>query len=261
MNPNPQSPEAYVRVSLMERVGFVRGFFNIREARAEPEGDPPSRRRATAVRVVGGGRALSWRWLREAEADRLLDERLGTLETMGYILLDSAMATRGRWDWLYDLVNRRLQRGSTEPDDESPRDALRDALGRLGLRPQEVIEGVASVLGLSVVALREPNAQTIRDAEPDQLAVLLPFLLHHESPEIREVGERWLCSPTLVYQLPKATLTQWLENDRKVSTLVAPRLHEEGLALLGPDQLSRLTRTGTPAVRNAALAWVRRLRS
>ncbi len=261
MNPNPQSPEAYVRVSLMERVGFVRGFFNIREARAEPEGDPQTRRRATSVRVVGGGRALSWRWLREAEADRLLDERLGTLETMGYILLDSAMATRGRWDWLYDLVNRRLQRGAQESEQSEPRDALRDALGRLGLRPDEVMEGVASVLGLSVAALREPNARTIRETEPNQLAVLLPFLLHHERPEICQVGERWLRSPTLVYQLPSSTLTQWLQSDRKVSTLLAPRLREEGLAMLGPDQLSRLTRTGTPAVREAALAWVRRLRS
>lgn len=247
--------ERFVRLSLMERVGFVSGWFNVREARAEP--DP----HGEALKIAAGGRALSWRWLRQPEADRLLDERLGTLEAMGYTLVDSAMATRGRWDWLYDLVHRRLARPEkpSADADTDPTDALRDALSRLGLSPDAVIEGVASVLGLTPHALEEPESRTVRRTDPDQLAVLLPFLVHHEHPQIRQIGERWLQCPPLAYQLPPRALLHWLETDARISGLLVPRLRAEGLAMLGPDALLRLTRTGHPKVKPAARAWSHRL--
>lgn len=237
----------------MERVGLVSGWFNVREARAEP--DPE----ADAMRVAAGGRALSWRWLREAEADRLLEERLGTLEAMGYTVVDSVMAGRGRWDWLYDLVHRRLHRSADEPRATAPGDALRDALSRLGLSPDAVTEGVASVLGLSPGAFAEPDPRTVRRTDPEQLAVLLPFLVHHDHAEIRAIGERWLRQPTVPYQLAPHVLVQWLETDAEIAAVLGPRLREEGLAMLGPDRLLRLSRTGQPAVRKAARAWSHRL--
>jgi hypothetical protein len=249
--------DKYVRLSLMERVGFVSGWFNVREARAEPD------EHGDNLKVAAGGRALSWRWLRQPEAQRLLDERLGTLEAMGYTLIDSAMATRGRWDWLYDLVHRRLARpdaDATRDDAESsPTDALRDALSRLGLSPDSVIEGVASVLGLTPHALEEPEARTVRRTDPEQLAVLLPFLVRHDQAQIRRIGERWLRCPPVAYQLPQRALVHWLETDDEISAIVAPRLRAEGLAMLGPDALLRLSRTGHPRVKDAAKTWSHRL--
>jgi hypothetical protein len=256
----------------MERVGLVSGWFNVREARAEPGTD------GKTVEVIAGGRALSWRWLRRPEAHRLLDERLGTLEAMGYKVVDSQMATRGRWDWLYDLVHRRLARaeaGGLDPEasapdrpepsrgrrrsDCAPADPLRDALSRLGLSPDAILDGVASVLGLTPHAVSEPEARTVRRTDPDHLAVLLPFLIHHEHPEVRAIGARWLACRAVSYQLSPKVLVQWLESDARVSAALAPRLRAEGLAMLGPDALLRLSRTGHPTVRDAARAWSHRI--
>jgi hypothetical protein len=250
-----EASERFVRLSLMERVGLVSGWFNVREARAEPDAT------ADAMRVSAGGRVLSWRWLREPEAERLLEERLGTLEAMGYTVVDSVMAGRGRWDWLYDLVHRRLHRAESEPAAvaAAPGDALRDALGRLGLSPDAVTEGVASVLGLSPHAFAEPDPRTVRRTDPEQLAVLLPFLVHHDHEEIRDIGERWLRQPTVAYQLAPHVLVQWLETDPDIARVLGPRLREEGLAMLGPDRVVRLSRTGQPSVREAARAWAQRL--
>ncbi len=245
----------YVRLSLMERVGLVGGLFNVREARAKQEAEDQT------PELLSAGRALSWRWLREPEATRLLDERLGTLRAMGYTVLGSEMGTRGRWDWLYDLVHRRL----AAPDSErhavrSPGDALRDALSRLGLSPDEVLEGIASVLGISVTALQAPDTRTLRDADPDQVAILLPFLVHHERPEVRAVGERWFECPRVLYQLPPDTIAGWLESDAKLARTLAPRLDHEGPALLGPARLLRLSKTAQPGAREAAERWAARMR-
>ena len=251
----PEQTGQFVRLSLMERVGLVGGLFNVREARARQTGEDQ------APELLSGGRALSWRWLREPEATRLLDERLGTLQAMGYTLLGSEMGRRGRWDWLYDLVHRRLAEPS--PDSHrarSPSDALRDALSTLGLKPEEVLEGLASVLGISVDTLREPDARAVRDTDPEQVAVLLPFLIHHERAEVRTVGERWFACPRVLYQLPPETLSRWLESDAELARTLAPRLDDEGPALLGPQRLLRLSKTGQPPAREAAQRWASRMR-
>ncbi|MEM6294096.1 MAG: hypothetical protein AAGA54_22650 [Myxococcota bacterium] len=253
--PEREAAGHFVRLSLMERAGLVPGWFNVREARARVHADdePPE--------LLSTGRALSWRWLREREAERLLDERLSTMEAMGYTVLGSVMGTRGRWDWLYDLVHRRLAASAAEPGTTAPcpSDALRDALSRLGLSPDAVLEGIAAVLGLSVTALQEPDARVARSTDPEQVAVLLPFLLHHERPEVRAVGERWFALPAVLYQLPADTLMHWLESDTAVARLLAERLEDEGPALLGPDRLHQLGRGAPSAVRDAAKRWSARL--
>ncbi len=249
-----EQTEHFVRLSLMERVGLVGGLFNVREARARVGSED------AAPELLSEGRALSWRWLREPEAARLLDERLGTLQAMGYTIVGSQMGTRGRWDWLYDLVHRRL----AEPEDAErrtrcPGDALRDALSTLGLSPEAVLEGLAAVMGISVDALREPDARIARDTNPEQVAVLLPFLIRHERPEVREVGQRWFECPRVLYQLPPETIARWLESDAVLARALAPRLDHEGPALLGPARLLRLSCTAQPRAREAAERWAARL--
>lgn len=244
----------YVRLSLMERVGFVGGLFNVREARAR-QADSDE-----APQLLSSGRGLSWRWLRKPEAQRLLDERLGTLQAMGYTILGSEMGARGRWDWLYDLVHRRLAEPQAQGErSQSPGDALRDALSTLGLSPQDVREGLASVLGISVSALQDPDANTVQKTDPDQVAVLLPFLIHHERSEIRSIGQRWFACPRVLYQLPPDTLARWLESDAELDRTLAPRLEHEGPALLGPQRLLRLSKTGQPKARAAAQRWTSRM--
>jgi hypothetical protein len=246
--------EGLVRLSLVERVGLVRGWLNVREARAEPSDDGAS------FRALSDGRALSWRWLRQAEADRLLDARLGTLQAMGYAVVDSGASVRGRWDWLYDLVHKRLAQAQTPADEVRSGSALEDALSRIGLSPDAIVEGLAAVLGLSPHGFSHPDARIIHRTDPAELGILLPFLVNHQHPEVRAIGQRWLGCPSAAYQLPPSVLQHWLEADPRVAGFVGPRLRAEGLALLGPDTLVRLRRTGcTPEIRDAARRWVQRL--
>lgn len=251
-----EESEHFVRLSLMERVGLVAGWFNIREARAEPSGQ------GEQLRVVGGGRTLSWRWLRAPEAERLLDQRLETLRAMGYELIDTESSARGRWDWLYGLIHRRLAK-PPEPETQlpppSPTDALRNTLGRAGLSPDAVTESLAGVLGLSPHEFADPTPATVRKTSPEQLEILLPFLLGHTRAELRNLGERWLLCPPVLYQLPPNIVMTWLETDEKIARLTAPRLGPEGLALLGPEALMRLAHTGCESSRSKARHWANRL--
>lgn len=245
-----QTRHQVVRLSLVERRGLAGRWFNVREARAEADdgGDPP----------LAGGRALSWRWLLRAEADRLLEERLHTLETLGYGVSDAAVSERGQWDWLFELVRRGLR----PPDEPAVADhtALRDALEALGLSPEAIVEGVAAVLALPPERLRRPDGPTVARTDPDKLGVLLPFLVEHGQPEIREIGERWLRCPGAAFQLPRPTVERWLLEAGRVGDLLAPRVRAEGLALLGPDALLRLSRTSERAsVRRDAQPWLARL--
>ncbi|MCA9706772.1 MAG: hypothetical protein KDK70_13050 [Myxococcales bacterium] len=251
---HPEAATAHhqvVRLSLVERRGLTGGWWNVREARAEPTDDPE--------RTLAGGRALSWRWLRQAEAERLLDQRLRTLEALGYAIADAAMTGRGRWDWLYDLVRRGLR---PPPEaTERPRDALRDALEGLGLTPDAIAEGVAVVLELPPARLREPDGPTVARVDPEQLGVLLPFLVEHPHAEIRRIGERWLACPGAAFQLPGPVVERSLADEGRMGDLLAPRVQSDGLALLGPDALLRLSKASCrAAVRQAAERWLTRLR-
>lgn len=246
-----QHPGRFVRLSLVECGGFFSGF-NVREARAEPADDG-------TIHVAAAGRTLSWRPLGKHDADRLLEERLTALETMGYTVVDSAIASRGRWDWLYDLVNRQLHAAKTATATAAPTDALRDAFADLGLSATAVREGVAAVLGISVPALIEADPKVARDVPAPQLAALLPFLAHHDSREVREICARWLSRPVVLFGLPASTLLHWLESDAALADLLRDKVQQQGLALLGPERLVRLSRTGDPCVREAAKTWARRL--
>lgn len=254
-----------VRLSLVERRGLTGSWWNVREARAEPagpasgvtRGDDPAGPELGSTRTLAGGRALSWRWLRQAEAERLLDQRLRTLQALGYSVADAALTGRGRWDWLYELVRRGLQAGDSS---SAPAPALRDALERIGLSSDAVIEGVAAVLELSPAHLREPDAGIVARVDTDQLGVLLPFLVGHGHPEIREVGERWLSCPGAAFQLPRPAVERWLREAGRMGDLLASRVRGEGLALLGPDALLRLSKVSSrETVRRAAEQWLARL--
>ena len=164
---------------------------------------------------------------------------------------------RGRWDWLYDLVGRR--RAQEERNESAHRPALEDALSRLGLSAAAVEEGVAAVLGLSRAAFVNPELRTVRRTDPEQLAVLVPLLLHHHLEELRAIGRRWLAAPTFVYQIDPAVLMRWLEDDVTIADTLADRLRDEGLAILGPARLQQLAATGQPAIRATARTWSHRL--
>lgn len=252
-SPTEDDPRQVVRLSLVERRGLTGSWWNVTEARAEAAADPGD------PRTLAGGRALSWRWLRQAEAERLLDQRLRTLEALGYAVADAAVTGRGRWDWLYELVRRGLRPGQ-DAGEATPGPALRDALERIGLSPDAIVEGVATVLELSPGRLREPDGATVARVDPDQLGVLLPFLVEHGHPEIREIGERWLRCPGAAFQLPRPAVERWLQQPGRMGDSLAPRVRSEGLALLGPDALLRLSKASSrETVRRAAEQWLARL--
>jgi hypothetical protein len=248
--------ERFVRASVVVRRGLLSGWFNVREARAEPQG------REDQPRLVGGGRLLSWRWLTEREADRILGARLRVLEAMGYQLVDAQLALRGPWDWLRDLIHRGLSGDAerSEPAEPGAHQALRDALSRLGLHKNELVEGIADVLGLHAVRFENPDPGTVAGVDREHLEVLLPLLIEHADPALRDIGERWLANPTTVFELRRDIVLRWLERDGEASRVLAPRLAREGLALLGPDALARLAVTSeSQRVRDNARVWVRRL--
>jgi hypothetical protein len=244
--------------------------FNVREARAED-----ATRSGQEPEALGLGRMLSWRWLGEREAQELLAARLRTLEALGYAVLDrEPTEQRGPWDWLRELVHRQLQKGSAragesdehehEPAPLDPHGAaasLREAVEQLGLEPDAVLEGIATILEIDPAQLREPSEATLRALEPGLLALLLPLWLEHESEQLRAVGQRWLALHSTLYEIDTAVLERWLGGTGPLVDAVAPRLEREGLALLGPEGLLRLAHKAVDArVKAIAERWRDRLR-
>lgn len=167
--------------------------------------------------------------------------------------------TRGRWDWLRELVQREravhVARGGQPA--RGRRDALRDALARLGLAPDALIDGVAAALGIAPLELCTPTPATVGRVEGEDLATLLPLLLEHASDELRTIGARWLAEPAVLYHVPADASEQWLVGSTDIAERLAARLADEGLAWLGPDALRRLALHGcTPEVRDVATRWV-----
>lgn len=170
-------------------------------------------------------------------------------------------ALRQRWDWLRDLLARgRAQLSLPEKASRSRHDALRDALERLGLDDQALMEGVATVLGLSVAAFRSPGPAALGVAAGDDLALVLPLLLEHRSPAIRTVGRAWFAVPETIYTVASDQAERWLLDSAAIGDLLAPRLDREGLAWLGPEALRRLvSAAASPRAREAAAGWCDRL--
>jgi hypothetical protein len=165
------------------------------------------------------------------------------------------MATRGRWDWLRELVQR--QRPGLPSTAGGRRDALRDALARLGLAPDALIDGVAAALGIAPIELCTPTPATVGRVDGEDLGVLLPLLLDHPFEELRTIGARWLDEPAVLYHVPADAGESWLSMSPALAERLTHRLADEGLAWLGPDALHRLVTHGcTPAVRDAASRWV-----
>jgi hypothetical protein len=259
-----RGPDRYVRVALVRKRTLFGPAFNVREARAED-----AARSGREPEALGIGRMLSWRWLGEREAEQLLAARLRTLETLGYVQLDKqATANRGPWDWLRDLVARQLQRAAelseqvTEAEPHVVANELRESLERLGLEPQAVLEGLASILELDPASLRAPTIELLAKLEPELLAILLPVWIEHESSELREIGKRWLALPTTPYELDHAVLERWVNGNGRMAAALAPRLEREALALLGPEALARLAHTASnDTVKQIAARWQTRLQT
>lgn len=266
-----RGPDRYARVALVRKRTLFGPAFNVREARAED-----TSRSGHEPEALGLGRMLSWRWLAEREAQELLAARLRTLEALGYTVLDQpADSQRGPWDWLRELVHRQLAKPAGEPssNDEHAHDSgarpldphgaaasLREALERLGLAPEAVLEGIASILELSPEQLAEPTPETLRELEPELLAILLPVWLEHDAEPLRAIGRRWLALPNTLYELDVAVVERWASKPGPLAQALAPRLEREGLALLGPEALGRLAhRAEDVSVRGTAAAWRERL--
>lgn len=161
---------------------------------------------------------------------------------------------RSRWHWLADLVVKTAER----PDVRF--DALVDALDGLGYDAGDLVEGIATVLETTPGRLRAPDPQTVVGTQPIALATLLEAMLEVDNPAVGRIAEAWLRCPPVAYQVPAATLERWLVESGAPARIVAPRLVEEGLAMLGPDGLHRVARsTADHQVRQAAERWLSRL--
>ncbi|NVB40847.1 hypothetical protein G6O69_23615 [Pseudenhygromyxa sp. WMMC2535] len=270
---HPRGPDRYARVALVTKRTLFGEALNVREARAED-----TSRSGREPEALGLGRMLSWRWLGQGEAEELLSARLRTLETLGYRPLSGRadeLGHRGAWDWLRDLVDRQLARSREEPPTrDDARDAgatspppaqrgaetLRASIESLGLEPNALLEGVATILEIPEAQLRDPSPATAAAVEPEIIAMLLPVWLEHEDPSLRHVGARWLAIPATPYELDREQLASWAASDGRLAEAVAPRLRREGLAMLGPESLLRLAHTArNPDIRNLAQMWRDRL--
>ncbi len=173
---------------------------------------------------------------------------------------------RRQWDWLRDLLARGRARASqqyaltTGGRVGSRVDALRDALGQLGLRDAALIDGVADALQLRVEEFRAPVPATLMKVVAEDLAQLLPLLVEHRSAGIAAIGRTWLQLPEIIYAIASDQCERWLCDSAAVGALLHARVRREGLAWLGPDALRRLVDRGAHAeVRGAARQWCDRL--
>ncbi|MFO7567614.1 MAG: hypothetical protein R6X02_33530 [Enhygromyxa sp.] len=265
-----RGPDRYARIAMVRKRTLFGPAFNVREARAED-----ASRSGHEPEALGLGRMLSWRWLGEREAQELLAARLRTLEALGYEVLDRQPSEhRSPWDWLRELVHRQLHKPAASEGASAPRSeadepldphgaaaSLRESLERLGLEPDAVLEGIATILDIDPTQLREPSEASSRELEPELLALLLPVWVEHESEQLRIIGQRWLALPSTIYEIDTAVLERWLCGEGRLADAIAPRLEREGLALLGPEGLGRLAhKAADRRVKAIAEGWRERLR-
>ena len=284
-----RGPDRYARVALVRKRTMFGPAFNVREARAED-----ATRSGREPEALGLGRMLSWRWLGEREAQELLAARLRTLEALGYTVLEHDASTeRGPWDWLRELVHRQLGRAAAGTADTSgsahidgserrggppaPADSaaatssaeltqtgaahLREAIDRLGLEPETVLEGIATILEIELADLREPTPATLRALEPELLSMLLPVWFEHGAEALHAVGQRWLALPGALYEIDLVTLERWTSGTGRLAAAIAPRLEREALALLGPEGVVRVAhKAEDPQIRATTQGWRDRLR-
>lgn len=264
-----RGPDRYARVALVRKRTLFGPAFNVREARAED-----ASRSGREPEALGLGRMLSWRWLGEREAQELLAARLRTLEALGYAVLDHEPEEhRGPWDWLRELVHRQLHKPAASADESVEIEAggpldphgaaatLREALERLGLEPEAVLEGIATILEIDPAELREPTDATLRKLEPELLGLLLPVWIEHESETLQVIGQRWLALRSTIYEIDPIVLERWASGEGRLASAIAPRLEREGLALLGPEGLARLAhKSADRRIEQSAKTWHERLR-
>lgn len=247
----------FIRVALVRRATLFGRQFNVRETRAQAAGIPDA-----VPRALGDGRLLAWRWQSLRDARALLTHRLETLQGLGYEVVERSKGSRGEWDWLRELVQQRLRPSSDSAPAANPRsgvEALEDALHRLGLDPEEVVAGLAELVGLTPAEVTRPSSEAIARCEDAHLGVLLPFLLEHDQPGLRAIGQRWLAIPSVVYDVEPWILAEWATGDSALSRALVRRIHREGLALFGVEGLKTLATAPRRDVRDAARRWLDRV--
>ena len=252
----PARERQFVRLALVRRVTFLGRSFNVRESRAQAHAT------ADAVpRALGDGRLLAWRWQGLRDARALLQHRIESLTGLGYEIVERSQGTRGEWDWLRELVRQRLRpsAGDVAAHPRSGVEALRDALTRLGLSEEEVLPGVAELLGLPMQRVLQPTPAAVAACEASQLSILIPFFLEHPTPALREIGQRWWSIPSTAYEIEPWILREWASEDGPMAKALVSRLDREGLALLNVDGLAALTTARRRDVRDAARRWLTRI--
>ncbi len=227
---------ARIRLDLVERGGLMRGLFNVREQREAPA------QGHTADPIA---RMLSWRWLKEQDAARLLADRERTLTALGYAAIE------------HHPLRTRPSPVQTRPAQPS----LDTSLASVGTSFEAVLDTLARRMGVPAHTLADPTHESVRALPPSDVASLIPFLLHHHNPHLRDMGQRFLALPITRYHVPVATLEQWLATNSEIARQLAPCLEDEGLALLGETALRRLAQRAPQAVREPCAHWAERCRT
>ncbi len=264
----------FVRLTLVERQALLGGlagglmgelagslagrWFNVREARAEDRADPEA-----MPTTLGEGRMLSWRPMARAEAESALDGRARTLTRLGYVVIAASEHETAPFAWLHDLVHRQLQEpdpdADPQPQDTGVHPLLEPALAGVSGDVDALLEGFASACGLDPAGLEAPDGAQLGRADPQALGSVLDALAEAEQGRLRDICRAWLDFPTTAYELDRERLESWLEAGRLPAQRLAPRLPQEGLALLGAPALERLARRSrSPRVRQFCERWVRR---
>ena len=153
---------------------------------------------------------------------------------------------------------------ASRPGDE-PTEALPDGarlervLASFDGDPEQLETSLAEALGLSADELTHPSPHTLRSVDAAALGHVLAELFESALPRLREVARRWLTIPATAYELDMELVERWLREGRDPARILAPRLPDEGLAMCGPQSLSRLARASrSPRVRQSANRWTQK---
>ena len=106
----------------------------------------------------------------------------------------------------------------------------------------------------------DPAAGTIDAAALEGVDAVVNLSGANLAEAMRDVGRRWLALRATPYEIDATVLERWVAGEGALALALAPRLEREGLALLGPEALARLSHTAAhPRVKAIAGRWHARL--